>query len=183
MANSFIDSILPTVGALAPTVASALGGPLAGMAVNAIESALGVPQGSSQTADGQAKITQAIGALDPATAAAMRKADEDFQEQLKQLDIDLAKINEQDIESARTMQIQTKDVTPRLLAIAVTLGFFGLLALMAFHTMPAANQNVLDIMLGALGAAFTGVIHFYFGSSSGSQGKDATIQAAVTAKK
>lgn len=179
---SFLDSILPTIGALAPTIATAAGGPLAGMAVNAIESALGVPTGSSSSADGQAKITQVLGSLDPATAAAMRKADQDFQTQLKQLDIDLDKVNEQDTESARTMQAQTKSTVPGILAIALAIGFFSIMVLMAFHPLPVANQGVLNTLIGAFGGSFLTIVHFYFGSSSGSQNKDATIQAAVNKK-
>lgn len=179
---SFLDSILPTIGALAPTIATAAGGPLAGMAVNAIESALGVPQGSSSTSDGQSKITQVLGSLDPATAAAMRKADQDFQTQLKQLDIDLAKVNEQDTESARTMQIQTRDITPRLLGTVIVGGFFALLSVLAFRNLPTANHDILISLISYLGGSVTSIIHFYFGSSAGSQNKDATIQAAVNKK-
>lgn len=176
---SFLDNILPTVSALAPTVASALGGPLAGLAVNALEGALGVPQGSASTADGQAKVTQMIGSLDPQTAAAMRKADQEFQAHLKELDIDLAKINEQDTESARTMQIQTKDITPRILGMVIVGGFFALLTVLAFRNLPTANHDILISLISYLGGSVTAIIHFYFGSSAGSQSKDATIQAAI----
>lgn len=180
--SNFFDKLLPTIGALAPTIATGLGGPLAGLAVNALESALGLDAGAAQGKDGQDKITQMIGSLDPQTAAAMRKADQEFQAHLKELDIDVLKINEANVESARTMQIQTRDVTPRVIAAAVVGGLFGLLTIMAFHDLPAANHDALMLLLGSLNAAFGAVIGFYFGSSSGSQNKDATIQLQAAKK-
>jgi hypothetical protein len=41
---------------------------------------------------------------------------------------------------------------------------------------PSENQALL-ILLGALSAAFGAVINFFYGSSAGSQAKDATIKA------
>lgn len=179
--NNFLDQILPTVAQIAPVIASAFGGPLAGAGVTALEGALGVSPGSSQTPAGQEAITQRLLAgLDPQTMAAMKKADEDFQALMDQHKIDLAKINEQDSENARNMQVQTRDITPRLIGGAVVLGLFGLLGLLAFHEVPSANRDVLVAMVGALAVGFQNVLHFYFGSSAGSQGKDATIQQAVS---
>jgi uncharacterized membrane protein YjjP (DUF1212 family) len=63
------------------------------------------------------------------------------------------------------------------LAASVTVGFFGILvALMSGKIEQAAE---VDIMLGSLGTAWTGIIAFYFGSSAGSQAKDAAIQAKL----
>jgi hypothetical protein len=174
--TSFLDKMLPTIGALAPTIATALGGPLAGMAVTGLASALGVEPAAAQTPAGQADMLKKLGLMDPATVAAMQKAENDFKLALSQQNIDLAKINEADTESARALQVQTKSLTPAALAGFVTAGFFGLLSLMAFHSVPAENQTVLNTMLGALGTSWLGIIHFYFGSSAGSQAKDATIQ-------
>jgi hypothetical protein len=56
------------------------------------------------------------------------------------------------------------------MAIAVTVGFFGILVgLMTEHFK---KSDALILMLGSLGTAWTGIIAFYFGSSAGSQKKD-----------
>lgn len=58
------------------------------------------------------------------------------------------------------------------LAFAVTLGFFvDLYMLMTLQT-GGGMRDALLIMVGALGAGFTSVLNYYFGSSSGSQAKD-----------
>ena len=69
------------------------------------------------------------------------------------------------------MQMTTKSMTPSLLAIFVTFGFFGVLVFMLLQPIPAASRDVLNIMLGALGTAWTAIIMFFFGSSAGSDKK------------
>lgn len=172
------SKILPTLQALAPTIATGLVGPVGGLAVQALEQALGIAPGTSQSDDGAA-LTKAVLGMTPETAAAMRKADQDFDAKMKQLDIDVIALAAKDRDSARNMQVQTKDLTPRLLAAAVCSGLFGLLGLMSFHDMPAANHDAMTLLLGALNQSFGAVIGFYFGSSAGSQAKDATIREAV----
>ena len=74
-----------------------------------------------------------------------------------------------DRKSAREMQSTTRSKMPAVLAVMVTIGFFGILyALMAGLATPS---NELMIMLGSLGTAWTGIIAYYFGSSAGSQAK------------
>lgn len=56
------------------------------------------------------------------------------------------------------------------LAFAITLGFF-----LALFTMLGRPDSNPDMMLGALMAAFSGIVGYYFGSSSKEAGKDAAI--------
>lgn len=180
--SSFIDKILPTLTNVAPTMATMLGGPLAGMAVSALEGALGLDPGSAQTPQGQDALTKAVLGMSPEIAASMRKADQEFAVKLRELDIDADKIAQSDRDGARNMQVATKDITPRVIAAAVVGGLFGLLSVMSFHDLPPANHDALMLLLGSLNAAFGAVIGFYFGSSSGSQNKDATIQLQAAKK-
>lgn len=70
-----------------------------------------------------------------------------------------------DVDSARKREMAVQDITPRVLALVVTVGFFGLLGFLVFHEAPAGSRDILNIMIGALGAGFGSVLGYYFGSS------------------
>jgi len=154
------------LGQIAPTIATAIGGPVAGMAVKALAGALGLSQDSS-TDDVQTALMNAT----PEQLAAIKKVDADFKVQMKELDIDLERIAAGDRDSARNMQMQTNDWIPRAMAIMVTFGFFGILTWLLTKGVPPTGSETLIYMLGALGTAWTGIVQFYFGSSAGSKAK------------
>lgn len=158
------------VGTVAPMLGTALGGPLGGLAVQAIGSALGL---SDATED---KISQALAGAKPEDLLKLKAADQQFVQDMRALDIDMERINAANTDSARTMQTTTRSKVPAILAILVTIGFFGILLGMMTGSLAASEQGALLIMLGALGAAWGSVINFYFGSSNGSQAKDAMMR-------
>jgi len=160
------------LGQIAPTIATAIGGPVAGMAVKALAGALGLTQDAS--AD---DIQTAMMSATPEQLAAIKKVDADFKVQMKELDIDLERIAAGDRDSARNMQMHTNDWIPRAMAIMVTFGFFGILTWLLTKGVPPTGSETLIYMLGALGTAWTGIVQFYFGSSAGSKAKtDALVQ-------
>jgi hypothetical protein len=164
----------PLLGSVAPTLATALGGPLAGLAVKSLSKALLGAEDFSEEA-----VMEAMATATPEQLAAVKKIDADFKVQMKSLDIDLERIAVDDRKSARTMQTETKDWIPRALAISVTLGYFGIIAYVLVSGLPVNGSEVLLMLLGTLSAGWTGVMAFYFGSSSGSQKKDAMIHNSI----
>jgi hypothetical protein len=160
------------LGQLAPTIATAIGGPVAGMAVKALAGALGLSQDASSD-DVQTALMNAT----PEQLAAVKKIDADFKVQMKELDIDLERIAAGDRDSARNMQMQTNDWIPRAMAIMVTFGFFGILTWLLTKGVPPTGSETLIYMLGALGTAWTGIVQFYFGSSAGSKAKTDALVA------
>ena len=160
------------LGQIAPTIATAIGGPVAGMAVKALAGALGLSQDASSD-DVQTALMNAT----PEQLAAVKKIDADFKVQMKELDIDLERIAAGDRDSARNMQMQTNDWIPRAMAILVTFGFFGILTWLLTKGVPPTGSETLIYMLGALGTAWTGIVQFYFGSSAGSKAKTDALVA------
>jgi len=160
----------PLIGSVAPTIATALGGPVAGMAVKAISGAL---FGHDSATEDEIRTVLANPTGDQ--LAALKKIDADFAVQMKSLDIDLERIAAGDRASARDMQKETKDWIPRALAILVTVGFFAILIYMLVYGLPTTGNEALLLLLGALQTAWGGIVAFYFGSSSGSQQKDKMI--------
>jgi hypothetical protein len=164
---SLLDQFGPLLGQVAPTIATALGGPLAGVAVKTLSNVLlGHENGSEDD------VKASLATASPDQLAALKKIDADFKVQMKELDIDLERIAAGDRDSARKMQTETKDWVPKLLAIVITVGFFGILVWMLVQGMPQTGTEALLMMLGALGTAWTGVVNFYYGSSAGSKAKN-----------
>jgi hypothetical protein len=160
----------PLIGSVAPSIATALGGPLAGMATKALSQALlGNENGSEDD------LKAAMSNASPEQLSVLKKIDADFKVQMKSLDIDLEALAVDDRKSARSMQTETKDWIPRALAVSVTAGFFAILLYMLVYGLPTSGNEALLLLLGALQTAWGGIIAFYFGSSSGSQKKDSMI--------
>ena len=173
MANfSFLKKALPWLGTAAELAATAVPGaaPIAAIAAKLLASSLSQPVTPANLTD---VITNALG--DPAQLAALKQAEMAFQQAMQQMNYqhesDMGAIAEKDRESARQMQVQTRSWLPGALAVLVTIGFFGLLAMMVVKPPPAASEKILDIMVGTLGTAWVMVVTYYFGSSAGSDRK------------
>jgi len=169
----------PLLQQVAPSLATALGGPLAGMAVKTLSNVL-----LGHEAGSEDDVKAALENASPETLAQLKQIDAEFKIRMKELDIDLERIAASDRDSARKMQTATQDWVPRMLALLITdwvprmlallitIGFFGLLVWMLMKGMPQTGTEALLMMLGALGTAWTGVINFYYGSSAGSKEKN-----------
>lgn len=158
---------------IAPTVATALGGPLAGMAVSAIAKAIGCSPDEVQDVISSGKLTAE-------QVASIQLAELELKKQAQSMNLDFAKLIAEDKKSARDMQIATKSWIPPVMALGVTCGFFGILFGLMYGQIQHAPQ--IDIMLGSLGTAWTGIISFYFGSSAGSQAKTELLRQSEVAK-
>ena len=158
---------------IAPTIATALGTPLAGMAVAAISNAIGCNPDEVQDIISSGKLTAE-------QVASIQLAELELKKQAQSMNLDFAKLTAEDKKSAREMQIATRSWIPPVMALGVTCGFFGILFGLMYGQIQHAPQ--IDIMLGSLGTAWTGIISFYFGSSAGSQAKTELLSKAEAVK-
>jgi len=155
---------------IAPTIATALGGPLGGLAYEAVSKVLGISQDD-------AKKMLDDGKLSSDQIASVQQAEIALKAKAQELGLDFEQLAVADRTSARNMQSSTHSFIPPMLAIGITIGFFGILY--ALMTDKVTKSDELMIMLGSLSTAWTGVIAFYFGSSAGSQKKDELLHQST----
>jgi len=148
---------------IAPVLATAISGPFGTMAYGVVAKVMGIsPEEAQQTIE--------TGKLTAEQISSVQLAEIEIKARAQELGLDFAKLAVDDRKSARELQATTRSVLPPLLAVLVTLGFFGIL--IGMMTEKFATSDALLLMLGSLGTAWTGIIAFYFGSSAGSQSKD-----------
>ena len=113
------------VGAVAPTLGSALGGPLGGQAASVIANVLGCsPEPKA--------INQAIQSASPEQMLELKKAEQNFEIQMKELEVDVFKLEVQDKSDARGKF--SRDWTARIMGTAVVGGFLGYIFFIHFAT-------------------------------------------------
>jgi len=151
---------------VAPKIATALGGPLAGMATVALSQALlGKPDGA------EADIATALVGATPETLLKLKDAEQTFIVTMKKLDVNLEEIGAQDRASARAREIAVKDRTPQYIAAVSFVGFFATLGMLVLFPVQAGAKDALLILLGTLNGIVVSIIAYYYGTSSGSASK------------
>lgn len=161
------------VKTVAPWIGTALGGPLGGMAVEAVASIFGL---SDKT---ESSLKAAISGATPEQMLALKKADSEFALKVKELGFnsirDLEKIAADDRNSAREMQKSTRSKVPATLSLVVTVGYFGILGGMLTGQFKLPDSQALLLMLGSLSTAWGMVMSFWFGTTRGSEQKTEII--------
>ena len=150
------DMLKNLVGAVAPTIGTALGGPMGGMAANVIADVLGVPNTPKA-------IEKAIQEATPEQMLELKKAEQEFELQMKELDVDVFKLEVGDTQDAR--KTFSKDWTARIVGVSVVGGFMGYIFLVTLQPPEQNSEALINLVLGYLGGLASAVISFYFGAS------------------
>lgn len=158
------------IGAVAPALASALGGPLAGTAVRVLsEKFLGKPDGAED------EVVAALAVATPEQIVELRRIDAEFRKTLVDAGIKLEELEVRDREGARAMFTATRDPTVTWISLLV-LGVWGSVQYALFTAqIPEANADMVVRMLGTLDAALMAVLWFWVGSTKKSGEKTEAI--------
>jgi hypothetical protein len=175
------------IGSVAPTLATMLGGPLAGTAVSALASAFGLSPDASKD-----DITRAATAgMTPDVIAKVREADQRHQELMAQQQIDVKKLNDDydlalakddvdDRVSARTSSVQggtNRDLFwLSLILLAFSLGCEGYVLFVGYPK--SVPDIVVGRVLGLMDSVTMMVLAFWYGTSSSSARKTELLSQA-----
>lgn len=102
---------------------------------------------------------------------------------MSELELEETRIHQKDRESARGMQIEAQKSDDKFVrrflhiyASAITILTFGYIFMITIKGTNAANQRIVDTVLGfLLGVSLSAIIQFFFGSSQGSSAKQGEL--------
>jgi len=151
-----LGAIKSIVGAVAPTLGTALGGPLGGAAASMIADALGCD-------DNEKAINKAIQTATPEQLSLIKEADAEFDAKMKELDVDLFALETADKQDAR--QHFSKDWTAKLIGIVMVLFFCSYIGMITIMPPEQNSMELINLVLGYMGGLVSAVISFYFGAS------------------
>ena len=165
-----MDTLLSILKGVAPILATAVAGPAGGAAVGWLADKLGV---DDATVEG---VTAALTGNPELTL------------KLKELDLEYAKLEQMDRDSARKAYAEVatsanatkyeKAVAPTLALGTVGLAFLFIGFLM-WKDIPSDQQQIIIFALGFITSSAGQVLSFYFGSSQGSKDKTKEIESMM----
>lgn len=159
------------VGTVAPTLATALGGPLAGVAVKTIATQLLGKEAASEE-----EVEAAVLGASPQDLLKLKEIELEFKKAMIDAGVKFEEIASADRASARDREIKTGDTwTPRILAAIIISGYFLIQFFVLKHVIPQEMREIVMRSLGTLDMALGMMLGYYFGSSASSKGKDDTI--------
>jgi hypothetical protein len=152
-----IDQLKKLVTTVAPALGSALGSPLGGAAIGMIAEKLGVPNNKQA-------VEKAIRQATPDEMLKLKEADNEFEIKMKELDVDVFRLETEDIQDAR--KNFSNDWTSKLLGFITLGGFMGYIFLVTLQPPEQNSEALINLVLGYLGGLASAVISFYFGASN-----------------
>jgi len=115
-------------------------------------------------------VQQAIQNATPEQMLELKKAEQEFEVQMKELDVDVFKLETQDKQNARGLF--SKDWTARIIGLFTIGGFLGYIFLVTLQPPEQNSEALINLVLGYLGGLASAIISFYFGASHTSDKKE-----------
>ena len=164
------------IGLGAPLLGTALGGPAGGAVGSILASAFG---GDPEKPE---ELLQKI-TMDSDAIVKLKELELANKVKLQEFILEGERLHLADVASARQREVETvkatgkRDINLYVLAWTIICGFFTLVGLMMFTTIPDVSTQAVGILFGGLVAGFTGVVQYFFGSSKSSQDKTRLMAA------
>lgn len=168
---------------IAPWIGTALGGPLGGIAVEAITKTLGI---NSNTSDA---LKQAISGMTSEQMLALKQADNEFAIKMQSIGFEheekIEEFNQKSLQNeiddrkdSRNREIQLKDDTNKILAYIIIGSFITIIGatLLGYAKVESALTGTL---VGYISAKAEQIIAYYFGSSKGGEKKSELLAKSI----
>jgi hypothetical protein len=145
---------------LAPTIASAAGGPMAGMAVKMAAQKLGMP-------DATANELEDLIEREPEKAVLLKEADKEFKDRIREMEIDLEsfKTEVEDRKDARAKF--SGDLTPKVFCILALILYGAYVMTVTILPHDQNDETIISLVLGQLSGILGTCAAFFYGGSNG----------------
>ncbi len=145
---------------LAPTIANAAGGPLAGMAVKIAASKLGLP--STATANEIEDLIE----REPDKAVSLKLADNEFKDRIKEMEIDLESFKTEVEDRKHARETFKNDLTPKVFSILALCLYGSYVMVVTLFEHSQQSETVISLVLGQLSGILSTVCAFFYSGQS-----------------
>ena len=146
---------------LAPTIASAAGGPMAGMAVKMAAKKLGLPDTAT------ANEIEDLIERDRDKAVMVREADKDFKNRIREMEIDLESFKTEVEDRKDARENFATDWTPKVFSVLTLLLYGAFVMIVTLMPHDQNDETIISLVLGQLSGILGTAAAFFYGSSSG----------------
>lgn len=158
---------LETIAQVAPTIATVLGSPLAGMAISVAGKYFGLTNAT------QEDIQNVVAGAKPEDLLKLKQADAELKIALRSLDIKEEELDVQDRTSARSIFGQGKIIISVLAALIMGSFLYMVWYMITNEAkIPSDNALVVGTLIGYVSSKADQVVAYFFGSSHGSEKKN-----------
>lgn len=148
---------------LAPTIASAAGGPMAGMAVKMAAKKLGLPDTAT------ANEIEDLIEREPDKAVMVREADKEFKDYIREMEIDLESFKTEVEDRKDARQNFATDWTPKVFSILSLLLYGGFVMIVTLMPHDQNDETIISLVLGQLSGILGTAAAFFYGGSNGNK--------------
>jgi hypothetical protein len=145
---------------LAPTIASAAGGPMAGMAVKMAAKKLGLPDTAT------ANEIEDIIEREPEKAVLLKEADNDFKDRIREMEIDLESFKTEVEDRQHARETFKNDWTPKVFGILALLLYGAYVMAVTIMPHDQNDETIISLVLGQLSGILGTMAAFWFSGSS-----------------